>query len=176
MSNTARDLRALTDKESVFVETFSTNGYKRADAIIAAGYSTKDPSSTAYDLLQRPAVQNALAIEKNKNRKFLLLDEMDVIEGLHKEATDSKARPSERIQAWVHIGKHYGMFQTAPVISDAMKEDKRLRIVSYNDPDFVEAQKAEVIEEVGEITTEEASAVLKLVEITDYADNNSSPV
>jgi len=97
-------VRALTEKEIVFVETFSSNGYKRSEAVVAAGYSTKDPATTAYEILQRPAVQNAVAIEKAKKRKFLMLDELDVIEGLHDEATNSKARPGERIQAWVHIG------------------------------------------------------------------------
>jgi hypothetical protein len=170
-----KELRPLTDKEQAFVEAFSSNGYNRSDAVRKAGYSTKDPATTAYELLQRPVVQNAVAIEKAKKRKFLMLDELDVIEGLHKEATSPKARPSERIQAWVHIGKHYGMFQTAPKEPEDQIEDKRPRIINYNDPAFKEEQmKKEVIEEVGDITDEEASNVLKLVDITNYADNNTA--
>lgn len=170
-----KELRALTDKEQLFVEHFSTNGYKRADAVRKAGYSTKDPSTTAYDILQRPAVQAAVILEKEKKRKYLILDEQDIIEGLHDEATNSKARPSERIQAWVHIGKHYGMFQTAPVEGPAEQKGPSTIILNYNDPAFKDSQmKKEVVEEVGEITDEEATAVLKLVEIKDYANTDSS--
>jgi len=68
-------------------------------------------------------------------------------------------------------------FQTAPVIPEDQKDDLRPRIISYNDPDFIENQmKKEVVEEVGEITEEEADAVLKLVEIKSYADSDTSSI
>ena len=165
--------RQLTEKEQAFVEHFSASGYKsRKESVEAAGYKAKDPSTLAYEILKRPAVQNALATEKEKKRKFLMLDEMDVIEGLHTEATNSKARLSERIQAWVHIGKHYGMFQPLP----EKEEDKKgnVTIINYNDPDFKKAQiKEEVEEATAEISPEEAERLAKLVTITDYADNDT---
>lgn len=170
-----KELRALTDKEEEFVKIFATNGYKRAEAVRDAGYQSKDPSTLAYEILKRPAVQNALAIEKEKKRRYLMIDEMDVIEGLHDEATNEGARPSERIQAWVHIGKHFGMFQPLPQVDDKDEKDKGgITIINYNDPEFKTKQIVEeTVEEVGDLSPEEAEKLAKLVNITDYADNDT---
>lgn len=169
--------RELTEKEQKFVEHFSLTGYKsRIESVRAAGYQSTSPGKLAYEILRRPAVQQALSILKEEKRKFLMIDEMDVIEGLHDEATNEEARPSERIQAWVHIGKHYGMFQPLPSVDDKEEKGKGgITIINYNDPDFKQKQiKEEVEENTKELTSEEVEEVAKLVDITNYADYDTA--
>lgn len=163
-------LKSLTEKEEAFVEHLFSNGYDRKSAVLKAGYSTDRPMALSYDLIKRPHIQAAMTIEKEKRRRMLFLDELDIIEGLHNEAVNTDARPSERIQAWVHIGKHYGMFQ--PVVADQNKKDTgpSTIIINYKDDDFKEDQiKKETKEAVEHITTEEEQEVLENVEITSFA-------
>jgi phage terminase small subunit len=170
VTDKAIKLKPLTEKEEAFVEHLFSNGYDRKSAVLNAGYSTDRPMALSYDLIKRPHIQAAMAIEKERRRRMLFLDELDVIEGLHNEATNTDARPSERIQAWVHIGKHYGMFQ--PVVADQNKKDTgpSTVIINYNDENFKENQiKKDAQKAVEYITTEEEQEALENVEITSFA-------
>ena len=166
-------LKVLTEKEEAFVEALFANGYDRKAAIKAAGYKTDRPMALAYDIIKRPHIQQAMSIEKERKRRLLFLDEQDIIEGLHNEAVNPEARPSERIQAWVHIGKHYGMFQPQPKIEDTKSQGPQTVIVNYNDPSFKEEQVAALKDETAaaleNVTTEEEEEAMKDVEITTYA-------
>ena len=69
-------------------------------------------SDKAYELLQDERTLVAIKEEKSKKNKAFWLSEEDILSGLYMEATNVEVKSSQaaRIQAWVWLGKHIGMF------------------------------------------------------------------
>ena len=121
----------LTDRDRMFVEAYCTvadfDGTKAYRA--AFGKKTKNDYRLAQKYLDKPSVQKAIDARMRTKARLFSIKEDEILEGLHKEATNENARPSERIQAWVQLGKHLGMFR-----EKVEEKDTQItyNIVNYN--------------------------------------------
>lgn len=114
----------LSPRQKLFVEAYCTH-FSPSKAYVEAGFNNSAHKSTrAYELLQKPQVATAIEARLANKKKTFRIREDEILEGLYKEATNESARPSERIQAWVQIGKHLGMFRE--------KEQQKEGNVTYN--------------------------------------------
>ena len=106
-----KDLK-LTAKQQRFVEEYLID-LNATQAAIRAGYSEKTAAAIGAENLIKPNIAKATqeAQESLSNKTQLTVDM--VVNGLLKEAQDyaEGSTQSARVSAWMHLGKHLGMFK-----------------------------------------------------------------
>lgn len=124
----------LTPIEEMFLEAYVSNGYNRKEAVLSAGVKTDKASAYGTRLLARPAVQKAMRKKLDAKRQIFFVQELDVLEGLYREAnfTGKGSSQSGRISAWVNIGKHLGMFQDNKQVPGLTNSGTQINIINYN--------------------------------------------
>lgn len=125
----------LTPLEELFLEAYLSNGYNRKEAVISAGAKTDKPQRHGTSLLQRPAIQKEMRKRIEKKRSAFFVQELDVVEGLYREANDRTKGSTQqgRISAWVNLGKHLGMFNEAgKQVPGLAHTGTQINIVNYN--------------------------------------------
>jgi phage terminase small subunit len=101
----------MNSQKQRFINAYLVNSNATQSAI-DAGYSEKTASAQGSRLLKNEAVNKALqqAQDDAGERNKIKIDH--VLNGLLSEAQDKSegSSPSARVSAWVHLGKHLGMF------------------------------------------------------------------
>lgn len=165
-----RNTKVLSDKESIFVDAYVSNGFDRRSALKVSGIKSDNPSAYAASVLKRPLVVAAIAKALDKKRSAFFVQELDILEGLYKEANLDKSKGGTqqgRVAAWTQIGKHLGMFDskvrdlTAP---GAGGRGTTINIMNYN-TDGIDKKKPEE----KDITVEPETKILENVKIEDYS-------
>ena len=98
----------LTPKQQLFVEAYcGPADFNASKAYRMAGYDKEkgNLASMPSRILNSPRVQYAINRRLESKKNTFRIKEDQILEGIYKEATNEKARPSERIQAWVQLGK-----------------------------------------------------------------------
>lgn len=161
----------LTDIETVFIEAYLSNGYNRKDAVLKSGLITDSPSAMGSRILARPAVQKEMQKRIEKKRSAFFVQELDVLEGLYREANreGKGSTQSGRINAWVAIGKHLGMFTENKGIPGVAAGGTQINIVNYNSPqkeqDKLDNLQGQVVENLK--TIPEPEKVFKEIDINE---------
>ena len=101
----------LTSKQARFVEEYLVD-LNATSAAIRAGYSEKTAATIGHENLRKPKIADAIRAGRAKLSKRAQISQEDVLAGLHREATTQGkgSSHSARVNAWVWIGKHLGMF------------------------------------------------------------------
>jgi len=99
-------------------------------------------SAQGYAMLNHPMTLQAIDDVKTKKKRTFWLGEEEILSGLYNEATnlEDKSTQAARIQAWVWLGKHIGMFGDASKNkslltaqgNDATKNGPTYNIINYN--------------------------------------------
>ena len=126
---TARS-QALNPRQQLFVEAYcSSSNFNASDAYVQAGYGGRNKSKAA-ELLKVPKIAKAIEARLETRKATFWVREDDVLRGIYEEPTnkDPGSTQTGRIQAWVWLGKHLGMFQ------EKKKEDAPVtyNIINYN--------------------------------------------
>ena len=171
----------LTTLEDLFLDAYISNGFNRRKAVKDAGIKCGDPSSYGARMLKKEHVQKELNIRLDKQRNKFFVSEMDIMEGLYKEAKLEKADGGSqqgRIQAWVHLGKQLGMFNDKVKELEAKgKGGTNIQIINYNAPiskEEPQALEGEIVSET-ELAIEhmEPQELLEGVKLADYTINKN---
>lgn len=99
----------LTAKQQRFVSEYLID-LNATQAAIRAGYSAKTGYAQGCRLLKDAEVQQAIAEQQEQRQERLEITQDDVIRGLWRIAEDDERQDSAQVSAYVHVGKHYGMF------------------------------------------------------------------
>jgi len=101
----------LTPQEILFVDKYVDN-FNELEAFQAAKYSSANPKAYAAEVLKRDRVQKAITEKVEEKVKMHGISESSVIAGLLREAQNmgKGSTQTARINAWVWLGKHIGMF------------------------------------------------------------------
>jgi hypothetical protein len=169
----SQTLSKLTPKQRLFVEAYC--GVAQGNASKAhrlAGYENRNHANEAYILMHTPKIIDAIEEFKLLTRRQFWIDTSEILEGIYKEAKNTEDGTQQgRIQAWVWLGKHVGMFQEK-------KEDKSGQQITYNIVNYSdEGQLKEKIEvgvkenkqEILEHKEEEVVVQLP-IDIKDYSE------
>jgi len=165
-------LEKLTPKQRLFVEAYCGPAMGNASkAFRLAGYGSRNVADEAYKLMHTPKIIDAIdAFKKNTKKKFFL-DTSEILEGIYKEATNLEDGTQQgRIQAWVWLGKHIGMFQ------EKKKEDTSQQItyniVNYSDSGELKEKIEAGVEENKQTILEhkDEESVQLPIDITDYSE------
>lgn len=109
----------LTMKEKLFVVAYFKNNYNGAQAVIEAGYATKNAKQMAFQMLQRPHVKAAIAGLGQKRMDEVTVSADYVLRKLIR--TVEKAEQSDNYSATLRglelLAKHLGMFVERQEIS-----------------------------------------------------------
>ncbi len=126
----AKKKKSFTKKEKAFIEAY-VNDIKqnRTAAAIAAGYSEKSAKQTAYRLMQKPEIREAIdeILEERHKQNTAQADEViefltSVMRGEEvdniplltvlgsQELTEGKPSARDRVRAAEMLGKHYALF------------------------------------------------------------------
>ena len=175
----ARKQKEITEQEKLFAEAYCSNGFKRREAVKAAGYKTDNIQAKGAALLKRPVVIDYISSILEKKKTTFFINEMDILEGLYAEAKldkDDGGTQQGRIQAWTQIGKHLGMFDSK--VKDLQKANSgsgtTINILNYNVPEGTEKPKEkDITPDVKEIERE-ASTALAGINIESYAIKEES--
>lgn len=128
----SEDTKPLTPSEKLFVEAYCTvSEFDEVKAYKEVYKSTSKAGPRSAALMRKPNVARAINERLNVKKATFKVREDDVIEGIYKEATNARARPSERIQAWVQLGKHLGMFREKV---EPQEKQVTYNIINYNSP------------------------------------------
>ena len=163
-------IRGLSEKEVLFIDHYMTNGFDRKEAVKAAGFKTNTPGRYGANLLQRVAVQEEIDKRNESRASKFAVTELDVLEGLYREATleGKGSTQNGRINAWVSIGKHLGMFQEKKQL--AANQGNTINIMNYNTGE-VKTDK-EVEGEVLQATKDVSDAdIVEGVKLVSYGDS-----
>ena len=167
----AQVLSPLTPKQRLFVEAYCGPAQGNASkAHRLAGYESRNHTNEAYLLMQLPKIIDAIQEFKTLTKRQFWLDASEILEGIYKEATNTEDGTQQgRIQAWVWLGKHVGMFQ------EKRKEEKESQQITYNivnysdDGQLKEKIEAGVEENKETILKQEDQAQLP-IDITNYSE------
>ncbi len=126
----AKKKKSFTKKEKAFIEAY-VNDIKqnRTAAAIAAGYSEKSAKQTAYRLMQKPEIREAIdeILEERHKQNTAKADEViefltSVMRGEEvdniplltvlgsQELTEGKPSARDRVRAAEMLGKYYALF------------------------------------------------------------------
>lgn len=102
---------ALTPKQQRFVDEYLVD-LNASAAARRAGYSARTADRTGHENLKKPEIAAAVAAAQGERKKRLELSQDMVVENLLCEAQyrGEGASHSARVTAWVHLGKHLGMW------------------------------------------------------------------
>lgn len=153
--------RQLTPQEEIFVEHFMESKDPRA-AVKAAGIKTDNVKQYAGKMLARTHIQEEIKKRQSVLTASLMVTEQDVIAGLLKEAQDTGPGTSQsgRINAWIALGKHLGMFESKKEGGKGGSGGTVYNIVQYNNssaappPPTVATITAEVNDALKEVVVE----------------------
>ncbi len=102
----------LTEKQNIFVKGIS-KGLNGTNAARAAGYSDKVAGVMAHKLLQRPAIQYAIAKERVEYQRINAMTKKRVMDGFL-DAIDmakTKADPLGMISGWREVARMCGYYE-----------------------------------------------------------------
>ncbi len=102
---------SLSSKQARFVEEYLID-LNATQGAIRAGYSAKTAEVQGTRLLGNVKVREAVEAGMKARSERTEITQDEVIQGLKKEATleGEGSSHSARVSAWVHLGKHLGMF------------------------------------------------------------------
>ena len=139
-------------------------------------------SKEGMNFLRDPRTLKAIEDVKARKSMTFWLSEEEILSGLYSEATNVEVKSSQaaRIQAWVWLGKHIGMFQaedkTMRGVNKVQEENASkapiYNIVQYNtvttpDPSQIEKGISSV-----DIKEEDKNLDPSLISITSYNDSS----
>lgn len=160
-------MKALTPKESLFVEAYCTVAkFNATKAYQSAGYSDlKHASSRGSAMLRKPHVKAAIEKRIEEKKRGFAVTHEDVLRGIYNEATrfEDDASSSSRINAWVWLGKEIDMFKP--------KQDKEDTLIQVNVVSYGAAEvQGRVIETAKALPVEEVKQIEQsVVEVIDYS-------
>lgn len=104
--------RTLTPRQAAFCRHMLDPGMTATEAARKAGYSPTYANREATKLVDKPLVRDHLAELRRRVDDQYLITPVDVLRGMHTEATlyGEGSSHSARVAAWAHLGKHLGMF------------------------------------------------------------------
>lgn len=171
----------LTPQEDIWVDAYCSNGFDRRAACGTAGYKNpRNYSAIGAAILKRPAIINAISERLEKKRATFFVSELDILEGLYKEAIlsqDDGGTQQGRIAAWEKLGKYYGMWDNR--VKELQKQAQggggtTINIMNYNVPkeDIAKYSNEEKditpSEEEIKALEAELKAADKRIKVTDY--------
>ena len=109
----------LSPMQQAFIEQYAIC-QNATTAAVRAGYNPRSARSQGSRLLSKPAIAAALATRVEVAARRVAIDAETVLAGLLTEATDRESKGSTaaaRVQAWVALGKHLGLFVDKTEIS-----------------------------------------------------------
>lgn len=175
----ARKHKEITAQEKLFGDAYCSNGFDRKKAVVDAGFRVDNIPAKAASLLKRPVVVEYISSVLDKKKNTFFINELDILEGLYKEAILTKkdgGTQQGRIQAWIAMGKEFGMFDSKVRELKKPVEDTgtTINIINYNSSSggatTTEKDITPVIDE--DKLKEEIVVALDGVKISDYSDNN----
>jgi len=125
-------MQRLTTKQSLFVDAYcGPADFNATKAYKLAGYTGTSPGKQASILLNKPQVAHAIQERLDKRRASFWLTEDDILRAIHKEATyhGRGASHATRVNAWVQLGKHIGMFHEK---KEEKEDNYTINITNYN--------------------------------------------
>jgi hypothetical protein len=151
-----RKEKALTPEEKLFLKIYvESTGIDSFEAIREAKIpymNEKSARQKAQLILAKPAAQ--AYIEDCMNRKLVSfrLSEEEILQGIYQEAKyfGEGASHAARINAWVQLGKHFGMF------SEKKQETSSTPSITYNVVNYNEGILGNKIEKEIKITPQES--------------------
>lgn len=159
---------------------------KETDPEAYKGYTYRQ----GYIMLNHPMTLKAIGDVKLRKSRSFWLSEEDILSGLYKEAIniEDKSTQAARIQAWVWLGKHIGMFGEASKskalnTAEAANKGSTYNIINYQStsPDEsmkVVSEEQKIVDGVNKVKdqieqldspVEESLAVSNLVNIKDFS-------
>ncbi len=131
----ARD--GLSEKQKRFVAELTVD-WNRTNAAKRAGYSDRTAYNTAYQLMQRDDIQQALEEELRQQQERTRIDSDYVLYGLKDMVewctTSEHWNPQGALKAYELIGKHFKMFTDKAELTG--KDGEPLQVtVSFVAPD-----------------------------------------
>ena len=170
-----RNTKVLSDKEIVFVDAYVSNGFDRKAALRQSGIKSDNVPAYAASVLKRPLIIAAIAKKLEKKRNAFFVQEMDILEGLYKEANLEKSKGGTqqgRIAAWTQIGKHLGMFDSKVKELTAQNSGGKgttINIMNYNTEGTSEKKSKE--KDITSEAQESETEILDNVKLEDYSGN-----
>jgi len=101
----------MTDKQQAFVDEYLVD-MNATQAAVRAGYSEHTARSKGSSLLTKVDIRKAVTEAQARRGERVAVTQDDVIQGLLFEARNMGGTPAARVAAWVHLGKHVGMFNS----------------------------------------------------------------
>ena len=103
--------RPLTPKQEKFVEEYMVDR-NQTQAALRAGYAKKSARQSGSDNMKNPYILAKVIEEIDRISEVTGVKAVDVIRGLHKEATreGKDSKHSARVAAWSWLGKHFKQF------------------------------------------------------------------
>ena len=102
----------LNQRQKIFCDTYIASGMKNAhEAYVAAGYKGTGASakSSAYGLLQKPAVREYIKLHRDQYKNQVLVTQDYVVENLKGVVQESK-NDAARVAALKQLGQFLGMW------------------------------------------------------------------
>lgn len=99
----------MTAKQEAFAIEYLKDK-NATQAAIRAGYSAKTAGAIAYELLEKPHIQEFLRQHQEEARKNATVTVDGIVDQLRDIASNVMAKDSDRIRALELIGKYLGMF------------------------------------------------------------------
>lgn len=99
----------MTAKQEAFAIEYLKDK-NATQAAIRAGYSAKTAASIAYELLEKPGIQEFIRQHQEEARKNATVTVDGIVEQLREISSNVLAKDSDRIRALELIGKYLGMF------------------------------------------------------------------
>lgn len=102
----------LTPKQAAFVQEYLLD-LNATQAAIRAGYSRKRASETAYQLLQKTTVSEAIQKAQSERAKRVTRQADDVLRDIYETGQEARARGqfNATLKALELEGRHIGMFK-----------------------------------------------------------------
>lgn len=141
----------LNPQEELFVEAYIVN-FDELEAFNAAKYSAPSPKKYALQILDRPRVQKAISERVHQVVEDMGINESQVVAGLLREANNVSKGSTQtaRINAWVWLGKHIGMFAEAKASGKEVSSGPTYNIINYSNSNSTIKPPSEVIKEVSD--------------------------
>jgi hypothetical protein len=172
---------SLAPEEKLFLEAYVNQcNFDTFEAIQVSGipYLNKQSAQQkAHNIINKPIAQAYIeAAIKTKQVKFCITEE-EILKGIYGEAHyfGEGASHAARIQAWVQIGKHFGMFSDKK--QEQVGPSVTYNIINYAEPiDKIKTEAIKAIEQIPEEVIEESleEPIVKphtfKIEVKEYSD------
>lgn len=101
---------SLSPAHQRFIDEYTANPRSGADAARRAGYSPSRAKTTAWELLQKPDIADAIKIHQAALRERVNYSRDDAINELVKIAKNPKSGNREKIKAIRLLGLYLGLY------------------------------------------------------------------